>query len=87
MATIRDLLKAGFVNNGTELVWMRKKSKETHTAVIDAKGFIVTGDGKIHKTPSGAAKHLNGNKPIDGWNAWKLKTTNEPLSNLRNKLI
>ena len=33
------------------------------------------------------AKHLNGNKPIDGWNAWKLKTTNEPLSNLRNKLI
>ena len=86
MATIRDLLKAGFVSNGTELVWVRKKSQEKHTALIDAKGFIITSDGKIHKTPSGAAKHVNGNKPIDGWNAWKLKSTNETLSNLRNKL-
>ena len=86
MATIRDLLKAGFVSNGTELVWVRKKSQEKHTALIDATGFIITSDGKIHKTPSGAAKHVNGNKPIDGWNAWKLKSTNETLSNLRNKL-
>lgn len=87
MATVKDLLKAGLVNNGTELFWTRKKFNENHTAIINEKGFIVTGDGKIHKTPSGAAKHLNGNKPIDGWNAWKVKASKESLSNLRDKLV
>lgn len=46
-------------------------------------GTITTSDGAIHKTPSGAAKHLNGNKPVDGWHTWKIKSSGVRLSELR----
>lgn len=87
MANIKDLLKAGLVQDGTELIWNRKVAKQKHIATINLKGTITTADGSVHKTPSGAAKHLNSNKPIDGWNAWKLKDGGFSLSELRSKLI
>jgi hypothetical protein len=45
----------------------------------------MTDDGTVHKSPSGAAKHL-GKRPIDGWLAWKLKSTNESIGELRLRL-
>lgn len=87
MANIKDLLKAGLVQDGTELIWNRKVAKQKHIATINSKGTITTADGSVHKTPSGAAKHLNSNKPIDGWNAWRLKDGGFSLSELRSKLI
>jgi hypothetical protein len=87
MANIKDLLKAGLVQDGTELIWNRRVAKQKHTAIINSKGTITTADGLVHKTPSGAAKHLNSNKPIDGWNAWKLKEGGNSLSELRSKLV
>ena len=87
MATIKDLLKANLVTGGTELIWKRNKAKQTHTALINANGTIITSDGAIHKTPSGAAKHLNSDKPVDGWNTWKVKSTGKALSELRKNLI
>jgi hypothetical protein len=30
-----------------------------------------------------AAKHLNGNKPVDGWLVWKIKNTGQSLASLR----
>jgi hypothetical protein len=87
MANIKDLLKAGLVQDGTELIWNRRVAKQKHTATINSKGTITTADGLVHKTPSGAAKHLNSNKPIDGWNAWKLKEGGNSLSELRSKLV
>ena len=53
---------------------------------IHKDGAIETSDGKRHKTPSGAAKHLNNYKPVDGWIAWRLKNSGEQLSTLRAKL-
>ena len=87
MATIKDLIKANLVSNGTELIWKRRQAKLIHTALINANGAIITSDGAIHKTPSGAAKHLNSNKPVDGWNTWKVKSTGKALSELRKNLI
>ena len=86
MATTRDLIKAGLLAAGEELIWVRKSLKETHVATVSDNGAITTADGKSHKTPSGAAKHLNGNKPVDGWIAWKVKKTNVSLTSLREKL-
>jgi hypothetical protein len=86
MASIYDLLKANLVSAGTELIWKRKQAKQTHTALINSNGTISTSDGVIHKSPSGAAKHLNGNKPVDGWNTWKIKSTGRALSELRKNL-
>ena len=48
MATIKDLIKANLVSGGTELIWKRKQAKQTHTALINANGTIITSDGAIH---------------------------------------
>ena len=83
---IRDLLKAGLLQPGEELVWSRRVMKTVHTAVVSKDGLLTTTDGISHKTPSGAAKHLNGNKPVDGWIAWKSKTSGASLAQLRTKI-
>ncbi len=83
MASTIDLIKEGLLNPGEQLVWNRRLAKQLHIATVNADGSITTADGVKHKTPSGAAKHLNGNKPVDGWLAWKVKSTGSSLSSLR----
>jgi hypothetical protein len=80
---LSELLKSGLISAGDELVWNRKVAKQIHIAIVNQDGSISTADGVKHKTPSGAAKHLNGNKPVDGWLAWKIKSTGVSLSSLR----
>ena len=87
MASIKDLLKSGSVSAGDKLIWSRRVLKNSHEAVINSDGTISTSDGKKHKTPSGAAKHLNDNKPVDGWIAWKLVSSGKTLSELRSSLV
>ena len=61
--------------------------KSSHEAVVNEDGTISTSDGKKHKTPSGAAKHLNQNKPVDGWIAWKHLKSGNKLSELRSESL
>jgi len=86
MAKVLDLIKSGSLSAGQELVWNRRVAKETHLATVNQDGSITTADGVKHKTPSGAAKHLNGNKPVDGWLAWRVKSSLVTLAELRGKL-
>ena len=86
MSTTKDLLKAGMLTEGDILIWKRRVQGITHEARIHKDGAIETSDGKRHKTPSGAAKHLNNDKPVDGWIAGRLKNSGEQLSTLRAKL-
>jgi hypothetical protein len=86
MSKIVDLIKKGDLIAGTELIWNRRVAKQIHIAVINQDGSISTSDGVRHKTPSGAAKHLNGNKPVDGWLAWKVKSSGLSLSTLRENI-
>ena len=86
MSKIADLLKKGDLNVGTELIWNRRVAKQIHVAIVNQDGSISTSDGVRHKTPSGAAKHLNGNKPVDGWLAWKVKSSGLSLSTLRENI-
>lgn len=83
MSKVVDLLKSGTLSTGQELIWNRRVAKEIHIAIINSDGSLTTADGKIHKTPSGAAKHLNGGKPVDGWLAWKVRDSGESLASLR----
>lgn len=83
MSKVVDLVKSGALSTGQELIWNRRVAKEIHIATINSDGSLTTADGKKHKTPSGAAKHLNGGKPVDGWLAWKLKDSGESLASLR----
>ena len=84
MAKVVDLIKDGSLRVGQELIWSRRVAKENHLATVNQDGTITTADGVKHKTPSGAAKHLNGNKPVDGWLAWKIKSTGKSLASLRH---
>ncbi len=84
MSKIVDLLKSGSLSVGQELIWNRRVAKQVHLAIVGQDGSITTVDGVKHKTPSGAAKHLNGNKPVDGWLAWKVKSTGQSLASLRH---
>ena len=84
MSKVIDLVKKGSLNAGQELIWNRRVAKQIHVAIVNQDGSITTADGVKHKTPSGAAKHLNGNKPVDGWLAWKLKSTGNSLASLRD---
>lgn len=86
MAKLADLMAEGLLHAGETLVWEQKQRRLVHKAEVTSQGFIKTQDGVIHKTPSGAAKHLNGNKPIDGWHAWKTEKTQEKLGELRSRL-
>jgi hypothetical protein len=86
MSKIVDLIKKGDLIAGTELIWNRRVAKQIHIAIINQDGSISTSDGVRHKTPSGAAKHLNGNKPVDGWLAWKVKSSGLSLSTLRENI-
>ena len=83
MANLRDLLKTGLLHSGDKLIWKRRVSGSTHSAEITASGEIVLQDGTKHRTPSGAAKHLNGGKSVDGWLVWRLVRTSAPLGDLR----
>jgi hypothetical protein len=86
MTTIRDLIQGNFLKDGDRLVWSRKSLKLVHVATVSATGTIMTDDGAIHKSPSGAAKHL-GNRPVDGWLAWKLEGSGESLASLRDRYL
>lgn len=80
--SIKDLVDAGKILEGTELFWKRNREGSVHLAVIE-NGYIKTADGKVHKSPSGAARHLNGNKPIDGWKCWRIRATKKLIDELR----
>jgi len=86
MSKVVDLVKSGSLNAGQEIIWNRRVAKQVHVATVNQDGSITTADGVKHKTPSGAAKHLNGNKPVDGWLAWKVSSTSVTLASLRAKL-
>ena len=83
MAKVMDLIENGSLSAGQELIWNRRVAKQIHLAIVNQDGSITTADGVKHRTPSGAAKHLNGNKPVDGWLAWKIKSTGASLASLR----
>jgi hypothetical protein len=83
---LKDLIKAGCLHAGEELIWNRRVVKATHIALVNGDGTLVTSDGISHRTPSGAAKHLNGNKPVDGWIAWKSKEQGKSLAELRSQI-
>ncbi len=82
-----QLIKLGKINVGEELVWQRRGIGVQHRAKVIAGGKIQTADGLVHKTPSGAAKHLNGNKPVDGWIAWKVPAKGQSLLQIRSQAL
>lgn len=85
MITVANLISRGILKVGDGLIWYRRSTRVTYNAKIQADGTIITSDGKVHKTLSGAAKHFS-QKPIDGWNVWKLEGNGASLAELRKRI-
>jgi hypothetical protein len=83
MASLRDLIKTGAIDVGDVLVWEKKQSKTVHTVTVQANGTLKTPSGTIYRTPSNAAKELNGGIAINGWRVWKLQRNSKSLLEIR----
>jgi hypothetical protein len=83
---LKDLIELKVLKDGDEIIWSRKSQGIFHIAQIVEGGKIMTADGVLHKTPSGAARHLNNNRPINGWIAWKIKSSRKDLDSFRKNV-
>jgi hypothetical protein len=61
-----DLLRAGLLAEGDELVLDRRRSGETHRASVTAEGRIRLADGQEFSSPSSAAREVARVTAIDG---------------------
>lgn len=84
---VKTLIDSKLISPGSVIEWKRRAVGNSFRATVNPDGSIQTADGVIHKSPSGAARHHNSGKPIDGWNVWRLTESNETLSQLRDKLV
>jgi len=82
MFNLSELLSKGYVQDGDVISWKRPRIGLTHFATIKRGGEVVTSDGTVYRSPSGAARHYY-QKPIDGWYHWRLERTGQRLQEVR----
>ena len=80
--TPADLLEAGCVEVGDELVWERPRLGQVYKATVTADGEIMLEDGRCFSSPSGAAKAAAGIPAYNGWAAWKVIRTGKSFDDL-----
>ena len=82
MFNLGELLSLGYLQDGDVIYWKRPRMGLTHFATIKRGGEVVTSDGTVYRSPSGAARHYY-QKPIDGWYNWRLERTGQRLDEVR----
>lgn len=83
---LSDLMSAGLVAYGEELVWERRAGEIRHTARLRLDGTFILADGeRVFATPSAAATALSG-KHHHGWTAWRRTSDGRSLADLRADL-
>ncbi len=83
LLSLKDLLDAGLISEGDRLVWQKMNSTSSFEAVILRDGRIETKDGKIHTSPSTAARHVNAGISTNGWRVWSVTSKKKTLSQIR----
>jgi Restriction Enzyme Adenine Methylase Associated len=69
---LADLLDAGLLHDGDELIWTRPRVGEEYRAFLTHDGGLRLDDGRVFSSPSRAAKEAAGVAAYDGWHAWRL---------------
>jgi hypothetical protein len=80
-----ELLDAGLVTAGDELVWDRRNLGVRHTARVRDDGTLILADGRVYANPSGATTALGGNHQ-NGWSAFRRSADGRTLGDLRTEL-
>ncbi|NJQ15670.1 restriction system modified-DNA reader domain-containing protein [Streptomyces bohaiensis] len=83
---VADLVHAGLLDVGTQLVFTRPRMGTTHFAEVSKDHAIRLTDGRQFASPSRAAKAAVGHGSFDGWNAWALRD-GTTLDALRQRLL
>jgi hypothetical protein len=86
MFNLGELLSLGYLQDGDVIYWKRPRMGLTHFATIKRGGEVVTSDGTVYRSPSGAARHYY-QKPIDGWYNWRLERTGQRLDEVRENAM
>jgi hypothetical protein len=79
-ASVAKLLSGGILEVGS-ILELRKGVNAGKTAQVMEDGSLSLEDGSIHKTPSGASRHII-TRPSNGWTAWRLSGTDLTLNDL-----
>jgi hypothetical protein len=82
---IAELLDAGLVMAGEELVWNRPNLGVRHTARIRADGALILADGRVFANPCGATAALCRSFQ-NGWNVFRRASDGRTLGDLRAEL-
>lgn len=82
---IGELLDAGLVTAGDELVWNRRNLGVAHTTRIRADGTLILADGRVYANPSAATTALGGTHH-NGWSAFRRTSDGRTLGDLRAEL-
>ena len=83
---LTDLLAVGLLSSNATLVWTRREG-EVRKAKLMADGRIQVGKQAMYATPSGAARHFNNGRPINGWKVWRVGNKSGPaLADLRKRM-
>ncbi|HXH56726.1 hypothetical protein [Iamia sp.] len=86
--TMVDLLDAGFVQAGDDLVFPRPRLGEKYHARLEANGTIVLPDGSVCTSPSQAAMKVADLASYDGWHGWRVpRLDGAKLDELRQQLV
>lgn len=83
---LKTLARHGLIKSGDVFVWHRKFESTFYKVTLTKNFYLQSGD-YVFKTPTSAARHFNGNKPVNGWLVWKLLDHKISLENLRSKLV
>jgi hypothetical protein len=82
-----DLVEAGLIEPGDELVWDRPRLGVTYRASVVGSGAIVLTDGRQFASPSRAAVEAAEIPACDGWYVWRLpRLGGTVLNELRGQL-
>ena len=82
---VAELLDAGLVTAGEELVWNRPRLGARHTASIRGDGTLILADGRVYANPTGATTALGGNHQ-NGWSTFRRVSDGRTLGELRTEL-
>lgn len=85
---VSDLLEAGLLSEGEELVWDRPRIGKQYKATALANGSIRLEDGRTCASPSRAAMDAANVPAYDGWLAWHVpRLGGASLDDLRQRLV
>ena len=84
---VMDLVDAGLLRPGQELVFERPRIGEVHRAVVTENARIKVADGQEFASPSRAAVEVSGAVAMDGWYTWRVGDGGPLLYQLRQQLL